>query len=111
MGKKAAKTEVKSLVRQLERFKKANRFEMMILFGSYATGNYNKDSDVDLIIIDKRFGNKSASERSSGLWIKWHLNQKMSLPVDFLCYTPEEFSEMGKRITIVSEALREGIKV
>jgi hypothetical protein len=33
------------------------------------------------------------------------------LPVDFLCYTPEEFERMKKMITIVSHAVKEGIEV
>lgn len=31
--------------------------------------------------------------------------------VEYLCFTPEEFEEMRRGVTIVSEALREGVEV
>jgi hypothetical protein len=37
----------------------------------------------------------------------WDLNY----PVDFLCYTPEEFNKLKKEVSIVSEALKEGIEI
>jgi len=40
-----------------------------------------------------------------------HLAWDLGMPVDFLCYTPEEFAELSKRPSIVREALREGIPV
>lgn len=83
----------------------------MIIFGSYARGDFKKDSDVDILISDKRFKGKKPAERSKGLWISWHINQKIKKPVDFICYSPEEFEKEKKRVSIVSEAVREGIEV
>jgi hypothetical protein len=31
--------------------------------------------------------------------------------VDFICYTPEEFEKLKKEVSIVSEALKEGIEI
>jgi len=35
----------------------------------------------------------------------------MDYPVDFLCYTPEEFEEKRKEISIVRQALKEGVVI
>ena len=37
----------------------------------------------------------------------WNLDY----PVDFLCYTPEEFEKKKKEISIVKEAVKEGIDI
>lgn len=102
---------MKKLVENLKKFKQLNRFERIILFGSFARGEFRRDSDVDLIIVDKKFSGKNIFERSKGLWIKWHVKQKLGYPVDFICYAPEEFNKLKKEVSIVSEALREGIEI
>ena len=109
MGKK--KDEIKKLMRKLREFKKESKIERIILFGSFARGDFGKDNDVDLILVDKKFRKKPVFERSKGLWIKWHVKHKIAYPVDFLCYTPEEFEEKRKRVSIVSEAIKEGVEV
>jgi hypothetical protein len=81
--------------------------ERMILFGSRAAGRPRKWSDIDLLIVGRKFSGKKFYKRSPILYNYWKLNY----PVDFLCYTPEEFEKERKRISIVSEALREGIEI
>ncbi|MBI3412683.1 MAG: hypothetical protein HY051_01210 [Candidatus Aenigmarchaeota archaeon] len=54
---------------------------------------------------------KKFQDRYKGLWIKWHVVFKMGYPVDFICYTPEEFEREKKRVSIVSTALKEGIEI
>lgn len=100
-----------TLMRDLARFgrKVSRRFaiEKMILFGSRAGGRPRPDSDVDLIVVGRRFRRKNPIDRAGPLHLAWDLD----LPVDFLCYTPEEFEELSKRPSIVREALREGIRI
>lgn len=100
-----------SLIRDLRRFRRkvAQRFgiETMILFGSRAKGRPRPDSDVDLIVVGHRFRHKNPIDRAAPLHLVWDLG----IPVDFLCYTPEEFEELSKRPSIVREALREGVPV
>ncbi|OGS45258.1 MAG: hypothetical protein A3K66_03715 [Euryarchaeota archaeon RBG_16_67_27] len=99
------------LVRRLQRFRRkvAGRYkiERMILFGSYARGRTHRFSDVDLIVVSPRFRRKNISARASPLYLEWDLE----LPVDFLCYTPEEFEALSKRPSLVREALGEGITI
>ena len=40
-----------------------------------------------------------------------HMEWDLRHPVDFLCYTPEEFRELSKRPSIVKVALKEGVSI
>ncbi|MBS3157320.1 nucleotidyltransferase domain-containing protein [Candidatus Woesearchaeota archaeon] len=102
MDKKKSK-----LIKQLKGFKIKNNIEKMYLFGSMASGKTHKYSDVDLIIVSKRFKRKGILKRSPPLRMKWNLEY----PVDMLCYTPEEFNKLKNQITIVREAVRNGIEI
>jgi uncharacterized protein len=99
------------LVRQLQHFRgriqARYKVEKMILFGSRAHGKTHRFSDVDLIIVSPRFRRKNIIARASPLHLEWDLD----LPVDFLCYTPEEFAALSRRPSLVQEALREGIPI
>lgn len=99
------------LIRDLQAFRRriSKRYgiQRMILFGSRARGTPHRDSDVDLIIVSPKFKRKSIVDRASPLYMEWNLD----LPVDFLCYTPEEFEELSRRPGLVREALREGVPI
>ncbi len=59
----------------------------VILFGSYATGNFDEDSDIDLLII------KETQERFIDRWCavgKILEGTHPSVPVDTLVLTPQE---------------------
>ena len=71
----------------------------MYLFGSTASGRTYKWSDIDIMVISKRFRGKGNLNRSPKLYMKWKLNY----PVDFLCYTPEEFNKLKKQVSIVKK--------
>lgn len=81
--------------------------EKVILFGSRARGDARPDSDVDLILVSPAFEGKSVSERAAGLYRAWDVD----IPVDFLCYTPEEFERLRRRIGLVQTALDEGFEI
>ena len=82
------KTNTK-LLRKLKKFKEQNKIDKMYLFGSQATGKTHKWSDVDLIVVSTKFKGKGILKRSPPLYLRWDLDY----PVDFLCYTPEEFEK------------------
>ncbi|MBI2631773.1 nucleotidyltransferase domain-containing protein [Candidatus Pacearchaeota archaeon] len=98
----------KELIDKLKLFKKRiekkYKIEKMILFGSRTSKVYKEDGDVDIILVGD-FKGKSNLERAPPLYIEWELD----LPVDFLCYSLEEYKKLAKQITIVREALRNGI--
>ncbi len=101
----------KTLIENLRKFKKKITLgyfpEKVILFGSMVSGKTHKDSDVDLMIVSKRFEGVSSLKRSPNLYLEWQLDY----PVDFLCYTPKEFDNLKNRITIVREAVKTGIEI
>ena len=79
----------------------------MYLFGSMASGKIHKWSDVDLIVVSKKFIGKGLLNRAPRLYIKWSLDY----PVDFLCYTPAEFNKLKKQVSIISKAIKNGVEV
>ena len=99
------------LIEELNLFKKKLSVKVpidrMILFGSIAKGKGHKDSDIDLIMVSHKFRGKKSFKRSLGFYKHWNLDY----PVDFLCYTPEEFNKLKKQITIVREAVKKGIEI
>lgn len=101
----------KSLIQELEQFarviSKEYPLRKMILFGSHATGKTHQDSDVDIMIISKKFEGVRRLDRAPDLYMKWNLNY----PVDILCYTPEEFNRKKKVLGIVQQAVNEGIEI
>jgi predicted nucleotidyltransferase len=76
--------------------------ERIILFGSLASGQADRESDVDLIVVyrtEKRF-----LDRLKDLYEAWCLPKG----VDILAYTPEEFAEMLESNSFVQDALDSG---
>jgi predicted RNA binding protein YcfA (HicA-like mRNA interferase family) len=67
----------------------------------------DENSDVDLIVVGDEFKNKSPLKRPVELYLEW----TMDYPVDFLWYTPEEFEEKRKEISIVRHAINEEIVI
>ena len=100
-----------AVVGKINEFKKRLSYNIpidkMILFGSVAKGKVHKDSDIDLIIVSNKFKGKKSFKRSLGFYKYWDLDY----PVDFLCYTQEEFNKLKKQITLVREAVKEGIEI
>jgi len=105
----------KELIKKIKKFKekisKKYSLSNFILFGSMATGKPHKDSDVDLIVVSKDFEGVKSFKRSPNLYIEWHTKSKIDYPVDFLCYTPEEFNKLKNQVTIVSEAIKNGVEI
>lgn len=105
MGKK------EFIIKSLRGFKsEANKevpIKKIIFFGSRVTGKPHRWSDIDLVIVSDKFKKLRFRERATKMYDYWTLNY----PVDFLCYTPEEFNKLKKQITIVREAVEKGIEI
>lgn len=102
MGRSTIVKVVKDFVQKLSQ---DFTLQKVILFGSQAKGSAQSESDVDLIIVSEDFRVIRSFERSARMYDYWDA----FIPVDFICYTPDEFERLKKRISLVSEALREGI--
>jgi predicted nucleotidyltransferase len=72
--------------------------EKVILFGSYARGNANPDSDVDILVIGSFEG------RSVDTSVKIRMKLRPEFPMDLLVRTPEKVRE---RIEMGDSFLRE----
>ena len=110
MGKPNAHVinDVKLFKKHIKQKYKVNR---IILFGSQARGESKKWSDVDLIVISSKFKGKNALKGAQNLYGEWHRHLNIDRPVDFLCYSPEEFKRQKNRISIVKQAIDEGIEI
>lgn|SRR3989338_642243 len=101
----------KKHLEHLAEFKKSLSAQMpiqkMYLFGSRARGNPKRWSDFDLLIVSSSFRKKNRLKRPRGFYDHWTIDY----PVDFLCYTPEEFNKLKNQITIVREAVKRGIEI
>jgi len=102
--------EKKVIMTGIKKFKKSLSTEMhvdkVIFFGSRASGNAKEWSDIDLIVVSPHFEGIRCG-RGAALYKHWQLGY----PVDFLCYTPREFERLSKRVSVVSEALKDGIAI
>ena len=104
MGKKTIINQLKAYKNDLSKDVSVYK---MIFFGSRAKGRFHKDSDIDLIIVSPKFRRLNFFKRGAKMYDYWSLNY----PVDFLCYTPEEFNKLKKQITIVKEAVKKGVEI
>ena len=104
MDKKKDITKLREFKRKLSR---EISIEKMIWFGSRVSGKPNRWSDFDIIVVSSKFRKKRFRYRPLGFRKYWDFNY----PVDFLCYTPEEFNKLKKQITIVREAVETGIEI
>ena len=104
MGNKKHLDQLKKFRQELNQF---IPIQKMVLFGSRAYGKTHRWSDFDLIIVSPQFRKVKFRYRPSGFYRYWHLDY----PVDFLCYTPEEFKKLSKQVTLVRAAVQEGIEI
>jgi predicted nucleotidyltransferase len=77
-----------TLPQAIERIVSALKPEKIILFGSYAYGNPNHDSDVDLLIVTETNGDNKELYRAASLALR-----PRPFPVDIIVKTPKEIDE------------------
>lgn len=91
----------------LEMVNKKYSPEKVLIFGSRARGDHLIDSDVDIIIVSKKFEGINWLDRIRNVSADW----EGFVLLEPLCYTPEEFEEKKNEIGIVSQAIQEGIEL
>jgi predicted nucleotidyltransferase len=74
-----------------------------VLFGSYASGTFDENSDVDMAIFSDYFENSSRVEGTTYLLIQ---AQEFDLDLEPVAFTVREYEE---RLGIVEEILKTGI--
>jgi predicted nucleotidyltransferase len=76
--------------------------EKVILFGSYARGHEDQESDIDLIVVYRT--TKAFMDRLKELYEAWNIPKA----VDILAYTPEELDLMMTESIFIQNTTREG---
>jgi len=94
MDKKTVLEIISSFRKAIE--SKGIKINKLILFGSYATGRYREDSDIDVVVISQDFNDKGYWERidilSSAIY-------QVFQPIEAVAMTPEEWEE-GKSLLV-----------
>jgi len=81
-----------------------NNPDKIILFGSYATGNPNENSDLDLFVIKK----SDLPRPQRTIQVRKMLFGSM-IPIDLIVYTPKEIDESrANKFSFVNEVLKTG---
>jgi predicted nucleotidyltransferase len=78
------------------------RVNKIILFGSYARGNYNENSDIDLVIISDDFGTMNYWQRIDFLAEAIY---EIFEPIEALSFTP---SEWERNDSFLNDCARDG---
>ena len=98
-------------LRKLRQFKevlsKSMPIDEMLLFGSRARGEIRRWSDYDLMVVSKAFEGEDTLKRPINLYNAWDIQA----PVDFICYTPDEFRRLSEDVTLAREAKLHGIAI
>lgn len=102
ISRQALESELDKIVRSLRRYAP----EKVILFGSFARGDYNAGSDLDLLIIKDT--KQPFIERSADVWRVCH----STLSIEPLVYTPGELERMIRQGNpFILRALAEGVVI
>ena len=92
---------IKNLIVELLEKKKVS-INKIVLFGSYLKSSFNKDSDIDIIIVSNDFRGKDIFERVELLsGIHREFVKTIKRPLDILYYSDEEWDE-GRSLIINS---------
>jgi predicted nucleotidyltransferase len=106
-GVKLSERRKRELARFLKRLKRELGVVEVYIFGSRAYGNPLLESDLDMIVVSEEFGKRSFIENMELLSRTWD----GSFTVEMFPYTPEQLRKYAERKTVVSEALRKGIRI
>jgi predicted nucleotidyltransferase len=90
-----AKTKLPELLQEVAvSIKKVHPESTIILFGSYARGEQNEESDLDICILVNELSYNRADMRVDAYGA---IRRDFPLPVDVLLYTHDEFEESAKK--------------
>ena len=102
----AKETDIQRIAeRYVRRLAQGITVKKAILTGSWATGTYLEDSDVDLIIVSDDFSKMPISKRLNYLQKKW----TNKIPLEAFGYTVDEFRKLSQRSTYVKDSIRDGV--
>ena len=105
MAKKYVNSEImKSIQQYIEKISKYYKIDAIILFGSYAKGTENEDSDIDIAIISSDF-NDIIEDGAKLIGLTWKIDTRIEPhPI-----TVEDYRKVSN--PFVKEVVDTGIKV
>ncbi len=108
-GASALRADENTLREVVEAIRAAANPSAVVLYGSYARGDANERSDIDLLVVrDAEFREGESRRRELGRLYR-ATAAKSDLPKDILLFTKSEVEAWrGTTNHVVSEALREG---
>lgn len=98
------KVQLNNLVSEINKLANINS---IYLFGSYAYGNPNEDSDLDIYIITN---DKSKRKIEIMKLVRKAMTKVQSMSVDLLVYYSDEFNERAK-CTLENQIFNNGVKL
>ena len=78
--------------------------EKIILFGSYARGDNNAKSDIDILIIMKNLQNE---RELTGSLYKDLLNEDITTPIDFIAIDSEKYNKLKNKIGYIYKTIEQ----
>lgn len=100
------KRELNSLIKEIN---SVSDITSIYLFGSYAYGNPNEESDLDICIITD---DRSKRKVEIMKLVRKAISKVQSMPVDLLVYYSDEFNERAKSdFTLESQIFHDGVKL
>ena len=82
------------------------RVDKIVVFGSYARGNYSPDSDLDIAIISSDFDGKDIFQKADMIkGLNWHLVERFVFPFDIITVSDKEWRESS---SLIVEYIKEG---
>ncbi len=106
-GVKLSERRKRELVRFLKRLKRELGAVEVYIFGSRAYGTPLLESDLDMIVVSEEFGKRDFIENMELLSRMWD----GSFSIEMFPYTPEQIEKYAEKKTVISEALKKGIRI
>jgi predicted nucleotidyltransferase len=82
--------------------------DKIILFGSYARGDYGKNSDIDILILKKGLVNER--DITNSLYTDF-FNKKISIPVDIIAVDYDKYEKLNNDIGYIYKTIKQEGKV
>ena len=83
------------------------RVEKVIVFGSALKNKFNKNSDIDIIVLSNDFKGIDFLKRLE-LLSHARCGRGRQIPMDIIGYTPKEFYKLSKESIVLKEARHNG---
>lgn len=82
--------------------------DKIILFGSYARGDHNKNSDIDILILKK--GLEKEREITGNLYMEF-FNKKITIPVDLIAIDYDKYNKLNNDIGYIYKTIKQEGKI